>query len=69
MSDPFRVTDLIGAAQRHLEQYGDSPVNVVLVHPDDAVDIGLVTRTGYDRYSDDGSSEFVFEIEANVDDE
>ena len=67
------VSQLISAAQKHLEEYGDGPVGVVLWDPEhqvgdhDVLCIAPATETGEDQYDNDGPR--YFEIEASFSDD
>ena len=71
MSDILRVRALIEAAQAHLDEFGDTPVGIVvnapsskfqILHVEDAV------RTGRDKYEPEDEAEWRFEIEVDTDD-
>lgn len=60
------VSDLIAAAQRHLERFGDTRVLAIIETSDPHVfcEVETVTSAYYDRFEEDG--EHVFTVEAMV---
>lgn len=62
----LRVSQLIAAAQRHLDTFGDDLVGVVVESSDrrQFLHIEPATKTGYDTYEEDGPR--YFEVECIV---
>ena len=66
LAEPVRVSRLVEKARRHLEQFGDGPVGIVINGQDqrDVLHVEPVLRLGYDTYDVGGPC--VFEVEADT---